>query len=120
VPIVEAALPFIKSVRDLPTDKHGHVLGVHDRRKAFLRAIVEAKVTGHVRFHDLRHTAYSKLKEALFQLHDRSLGLADMRLIFGHSDTSMDRVYDHRTMDWLRALMSMMPLVEGVKELLAA
>jgi hypothetical protein len=56
----------------------------------------------------------------LLRVHDAKLGLAEIRLIFGHSDASMDRVYDHRTMDRLRALMSMMPLVEGVKDLLAA
>jgi integrase len=120
VPIVEAALPFIKSVRDLPTDKQGHVLGVHDRRKAFLRAVTAAKLVGHVRIHDLRHTAYTKLKEAIFQVHDKSLGLAEVRLIFGHADGSMDRTYDHRTMKRLQKLMALMPLVEGVKDLLAA
>jgi hypothetical protein len=32
----------------------------------------------------------------------------------------MDRVYDHRTVEGLGRLMALMPLVEGVKELLAA
>lgn len=32
----------------------------------------------------------------------------------------LDRVYDHRTVERLRQLMALMPLVEGVKGLLAA
>jgi integrase len=120
VPIVEAALPLMRAVRELPTDKLGQVFGVHDRRKAFARGLLESKVLGHVRFHDFRHTAYTQLKEAALEQHDREMALADMRLIFGHADRTMDRVYDHRTVERLRKLMTLMPLVEPVKGLLAA
>jgi integrase len=120
VPIVEAAMPLLKVVRDLPVDKHGYVFGVHDRRKAFGRALVASEVEGNVRFHDFRHTAYTKLKEAALEQHDREMALADMRLIFGHADRSMDRIYDHRTVERLRKLMALTPLVEPVKGLLAA
>jgi integrase len=120
VPIVETAAPFMASIRDLPTDKLGHVLGLHDRRKALDRAMAKAGITGNLRFHDFRHTAYTRLKEAALGVHDTSMALADMRLIFGHADKSMDRVYDHRTVERLGKLTSLMPLVEGVKRLLAA
>ncbi len=120
VPIVEAATPFMKSIRDLSTDKHGHVLGVHDRRKAVGRAVTEAGVEGGVRIHDFRHTAYTHLKQALKALHDPKVVLGNVKLIFGHSDRSMDATYDHRTVERLRKVMAIMPLVKGVEDLLAA
>jgi integrase len=120
VPIAERAVPFVTAIRDLPTDKHGHVLGVHDRTKAFNRARVASCVEGHVRIHDLRHTAYTHLKEAILNVQDTEITLADMRLIFGHGDKSMDRVYDHRSLDRLRKLMELNPLTAGVADLLVA
>ena len=69
--------------------------------------------------HDLRHSAYTALKDAMLRAHDRELALADIRLIFGHADRSMDRVYDHRTLDRLRKVMELMPLARGVADLLA-
>jgi integrase len=119
VPIVERALPFAASIRDLPTDAHGHVLGVHDRTKAFNRATDASCVEGHVRIHDLRHTAYTQLKEAILKVQDTEITLADMRLIFGHGDNTMDRIYDHRSLERMRKLMELNPLTEGVADLLA-
>jgi len=120
VPIVEAATPFLKRVRDLPTDKYGRVFGVHDRRKAKNRALLAAEITGNVRFHDLRHTAYTMLKEEAMRLLDPKLALADIRLIFGHADETMDAVYDHRTVERLRKFISISPLAKPVADLLAA
>jgi integrase len=120
VPFVEEAQPLMAALRDLPTDKHGYVLGVHDRRKALDRAMTKAGVIGNLSPHDFRHTAYTKLTEAALGLHDPAMALADMRLLFGHSDRSMDRVYDHRTVDRLRKLIAIMPLIEPVRDLLAA
>jgi integrase len=120
VPMVEAALPLMSRLRAMPTDKHGHVMGVHDRRKALDRAMVLAQIRGHVRFHDLRHTAYTRLKDEALRNLDPKLALGDIKLIFGHSDVTMDAVYDHRTMDRLRAFISMTPLVQPVVDLLAA
>lgn len=120
VPIVEAALALMTRIRDLPTDKQGHVLGVHDRRKAFARAMVAAQIKGHVRFHDFRHTAYTKLKDEAMRLLDPKLALADIKLIFGHSDVTMDAVYDHRTVERLRSFISITPLVKPVADLLVA
>ncbi len=108
------------------TSKHGErrggrrYLGVHDRRKAVGRAVTEAGVEGSVRIHDFRHTAYTHLKQALEALHDPKVVLGNVKLIFGHSDRSMDATYDHRTVERLRKVMAIMPLVKGVEDLLAA
>mgnify|MGYP000900017553 FL=1 len=47
----------------MPTDKHGHVMGVHDRCKALDRTMELAKIRGYVRFHDLRPTASTRLND---------------------------------------------------------
>lgn len=120
VPMVEAALPLMSRLRDMPTDKHGHLMGVHDRRKVLNRAMALAQIRGHVRFHDLRHTAYTRLKDEALRNLDPKLALGDIKPIFGHSDETMDAVHDHRTMDRLRAFISMTPLVQPVADLLAA
>ncbi len=117
VPFVENAMPLMKAVRNLPVDRHGHLMGVHDRRKALARAVLNAKVGGHVRFHDFRHTAYTKLKEALRDRYDSSLTPGDVQKIFGHKVQGMDRIYDHRTVERLRKVMRLMPLVDGVSEM---
>jgi len=119
VPILEAAVPLMKAVRELRVDKRGHVLGVHDRRKALKAAVKAAGVDGHVRFHDFRHTAYTHLKEALLEKHDPSLTLGDVQMIFGHKVQGMDRIYDHRTMERLAKAMHLMPLATPVANLLA-
>ena len=83
-----------------------------------LRAIGAASIHGHVLFHDLRHTAYTQIKEALSGLYDPKMALADIRLLFGHADVTMDRVYDHRTVDRLRKLISVTPLAPAVAGIL--
>lgn len=118
VPIVEAAIPYARMLRDLPTDRDGHVIGVHDRRKARDRALVRAGIDGHVTFHDFRHTAYTHLKEKLIETLDPAIALAEMRKIFGHSDGTMDAIYDHRTVDRLRRVISVTPLAPAVSDLL--
>ena len=45
------------------------------------------------------------MASASVEQHDRDMALADMRLIFGHADRTMDRVYDHRTVELLRKLI---------------
>ena len=116
---IERKVPFVEElVRDLPTDKKGHVLGVHDRRKALARAVLNAEVDGHVRFHDFRHTAYTKLKEAMLQKLDKDLALSELKLIFGHGERGMDRVYDHASVERMRRVIELMPLLDGVSELL--
>lgn len=106
-------VPFMTQIRNLPTDKKGHVLGVHDRRKALARAVLDAEVDGHVRFHDFRHTAYTKLKEAMLSKLDKSLALSELKLIFGHGEKNMDRVYDHTSVERMRRVMELMPLLDG-------
>jgi integrase len=110
VPIVERMVPLMKHVQDLRTDGFGRVFGVHDRRKAMKKALTRADLTGHVRFHDLRHTAYTHLKSALLTETDEQVALSEIRLIFGHADATMDRVFDHRTVERLRVVADRSPL----------
>lgn len=118
MPFVEELVPFMTQIRDLPTDKNGYVLGVHDRRWALARAVEQAEVDGHVRFHDFRHTAYTKLKEAMLAKLDKSLALSELKLIFGHGEKNMDRVYDHASVERMRRIMDLMPLLDGVRDVL--
>jgi hypothetical protein len=67
--------------------------------------------------HGVSFYAYDRICSALEVTLDH-LALADMRLIFGHCDRSMDRVYDHPTVVRLAKMMALMPLAAAVTELL--
>jgi len=54
-----------------------------------------AAVSGRLTFHDFRHTAYTQMKNAAVQRLDPDIALADVRRIFGHSNSGVDDVYDH-------------------------
>lgn len=120
VPFVETVLPLLKALQSRPTDKQGHLMGIHDRRKARDRTAIAAGIEGHVRFHDFRHTAYTQLKGAFVERLDPEIALAEMRRIFGHSSGSMDEVYDHRSIERMRSVISLSPLLAAVADVLAA
>lgn len=117
VAFAEVYRPFAESLRNRPTDAQGHVLGLHDRRKARDRSLIASKINGHVRLHDLRHTAYTAIKSVATQRMDHDLALADVRLLFGHATGSMDERYDHRTVERLRRVAECNPLLAVLPEL---
>ena len=78
--------------------REGRVFSARSIRKAFDRAVREAKLED-FRFHDLRHTAASHLMM-------RGASLADVRAVLGHADIKMTMRYAHLSPEHLRAAVA--------------
>ena len=81
-----------------PGPREGRVFSGRSVRKAFERAVREAKLED-FRFHDLRHTAASYLVM-------RGGSLADVKAVLGHSDVKMTMRYAHLSPEHLRGAVA--------------
>ncbi len=79
-------------------ERQGRVFSTKSTRKAFDRAVREAKLED-FRFHDLRHTAASHLMM-------RGASLADVRAVLGHADIKMTMRYAHLSPEHLRSAVA--------------
>lgn len=73
------------------------VFPINDVKRSFAYACVKAKITD-FRFHDLRHTAATRLA-------DRGADAFQIAAILGHSSIQMTARYTHATSDGLRRVM---------------
>lgn len=95
VPMNDAAYAALSA---RPGAREGRVFSTRSIRKAFERAVREAKLED-FRFHDLRHTAASHLMM-------RGASLADVRAVLGHADVKMTMRYAHLSPEHLRSAVA--------------
>lgn len=120
VPIASLARPYIAALVARGADESGHLVGVHDRRKARDRAVTLSAMQFTPRFHDFRHTTYTWVKAQAVARLNREIALGDIRQIFGHAGGTMDDVYDHREVERLRSVLDLSPLSDAIRAVLEA
>jgi integrase len=80
------------------------VFSINDVKRSFAYACVKAKIAD-FRFHDLRHTAATRLA-------DRGADAFQIAAILGHSSIQMTARYTHATSDGLRRAMESLAVAD--------
>jgi len=113
VPINDTALPAFKVLRERcedPSNPVGPVvrkpsgIELQSSRRWFENSLAEAKIVDFC-WHDLRHTAGSRLRESNVQMED-------IRYLLGHGAKSITERYAHVSLDVLRKAIAMLDRIQ--------
>ena len=106
VPISNVLVRILSEIRQVNKTNSPRLFNIENPKRGFQGAICRAKILG-LRFHDLRHTAATRLL-------GRGADIETVRQILGHSSLSVTQKYVHSGLDQQRQAVESLPIVSHI------